>query len=263
MLFFILWRFYRDVHSLDLKSYDLVISDFEPVSAWAAKLRAVPSLAIGHQSAFKYDIPKEGDDLLSRKIMEWFAPPATHIGLHWHHFQLPLLPPMIEKNDSPITTEDHKILVYLPFENIHHIIRWLEPYGNYRYYVYHEDSTAKTPAHIRLCPLSRVSFPRDLASCEGVISNAGFELASGALTLGKKIRVKPLYGQYEQLSNAKALKQLGFGEKMNTLDHDALPPWLAQSSIGSIKYPDVATTLCQWICNGMQTSLTELSRQLW
>ena len=32
-----LWQFYKDVNALDLSGYDLVINDFEPISAWAAK----------------------------------------------------------------------------------------------------------------------------------------------------------------------------------------------------------------------------------
>ena len=31
--------FIKDVRSLDLSDYDLVISDFEPVTAWAAKIQ--------------------------------------------------------------------------------------------------------------------------------------------------------------------------------------------------------------------------------
>ena len=42
-------RFLREVRALDLEPYDLVITDFEPVTAWAARLRHKPSVGIGHQ----------------------------------------------------------------------------------------------------------------------------------------------------------------------------------------------------------------------
>ena len=258
-----LYRFYSDVRALNLKQYDLVISDFEPVSAWAAKQQNVTSVAIGHQSAFKYDIPKRGDDFMSRKIMESFAPTDIHLGLHWHHFNQPLLPPMIEQNKSVAVTQADKILVYLPFENIQHIADWLKPHSDYRFYVYHENPNAKAAGHITLRPLSRITFPKDLLSCNGVVSNAGFELASEALSFGKKILVKPLHGQYEQSSNAKALKQLGFGEEMDTLDHAVLGKWLRQKSFDPIHYPDVASAVTDWICAGMHTSAIELSHKLW
>ena len=35
------FQFIRDVFSLRVQEYDLVITDFEPVSAWACKLRGV------------------------------------------------------------------------------------------------------------------------------------------------------------------------------------------------------------------------------
>src|SRR5882757_9413834 len=37
-------RFLRDVFALDVGGYDLVISDFEPLTAWAARLHNVPSI---------------------------------------------------------------------------------------------------------------------------------------------------------------------------------------------------------------------------
>ena len=34
-------QLWRDMHSLPLKQYDLIINDFEPVTAWACKLATV------------------------------------------------------------------------------------------------------------------------------------------------------------------------------------------------------------------------------
>ena len=36
-------RLWKDMHSLPLKHYDLIINDFEPVSAWACKLVSPPT----------------------------------------------------------------------------------------------------------------------------------------------------------------------------------------------------------------------------
>ena len=52
--------FIKDVKTLDLTGYDLVISDFEPVTAWAAKLQKKTILGIGHQYAFRHKIPRAG-----------------------------------------------------------------------------------------------------------------------------------------------------------------------------------------------------------
>ena len=32
-------KFFKDIISLNLNNYDLVISDFEPISAWASKIK--------------------------------------------------------------------------------------------------------------------------------------------------------------------------------------------------------------------------------
>ena len=56
---------------------------------------------------------------------------------------------------------------------------------------------------------------KDLKESEGIITNAGFETPSEALSMGKKVFVKPLKGQFEQLSNAKALKQLKYQKLLN------------------------------------------------
>ncbi len=42
----------KDIRNLPVKDYDLVINDFEPVTAWACKLRGKKSVALSHQSAF-------------------------------------------------------------------------------------------------------------------------------------------------------------------------------------------------------------------
>jgi len=47
-----------EIKQLDLSGYDLVLNDFEPVSAWAAKQQNVPSIAISHQAALQYPVPK-------------------------------------------------------------------------------------------------------------------------------------------------------------------------------------------------------------
>lgn len=71
-----------------------------------------------------------------------------------------------------------------------------------------------------------------LAGCRGVISNAGFELASEALTLGKKLLVKPLGGQFEQLTNGKTLEMMGLATLMDVLDANLVRTWLDSASPG-------------------------------
>ena len=94
-------RFIRDISSLDLSPYDLVISDFEPVTAWAAKKQKKQVVGIGHQYAFCHDIPRKGSDPIANQVMKYFAPADIGVGLHWHHFGQTILPPIIQTPEFP------------------------------------------------------------------------------------------------------------------------------------------------------------------
>ena len=49
----------KDIKSVNVEGYDLIINDFEPVSAWAAKRAGKKVIGISHQNAFHYNIPKK------------------------------------------------------------------------------------------------------------------------------------------------------------------------------------------------------------
>ena len=258
-----LLQFIRDVYSLDLSTYDLVITDFEPICAWAAKIHKKPSIAIGHQYAFSHDVPKVGNNILTRIVMQTFAPADLCLGLHWHHFDNTILPPLIEPPENEVSFEPNKILVYLPFDNTEEVIQWLQKFNAYTFHIYCEYPQEITMGHLRLHPYSREKFQTDLASCSGVISNAGFGLSSEALQYGKKILVKPLQGQMEQLSNAQALLQLKLGDVIGEYDNEKLTRWLEKANPPRVVYPNVAKALVHWIENGHTQNPSQLTQNLW
>lgn len=246
-------RFVDDIRSLDLRGYDRVITDFEPVTAWAARLRGIPTVGIGHQYAFGLDIPKAGADLMGTQVLKYFAPASVGLGVHWHHFNGPILPPIIEAGAPPAPQNPAKIIVYLPFEDIDDVIRLLRPFTAYEFHVYNPGGPVPTSgrtAHIQIKGLSRRGFQEDFADCAGVICNAGFELPSETLHHGKKLLVKPLHRQMEQLSNALALEQLRLGEVMRELDPATLASWLATDQAHMVRYPDVAGAVAEWLLRG-------------
>jgi uncharacterized protein (TIGR00661 family) len=248
-----LGRFVRDVKNLDLSGYDLVVSDFEPVTAWAARLRGVESVGIGHQYAFNYDVPRAGTDFLGEKILRWFAPATISLGIHWHHFHHPILPPMIEPPAGDGAIKADKIVVYLPFEDVDRVIRLCERFPAWQFYIYSPslpDKSRSHAAHVHVRQLSRAGFLHDFADAAGVICNAGFELASEALQTGKKLLVKPLRGQLEQLANAQALELLQLGEVMQSLDAATIETWLERGGAVRVDYPDVAQAVADWLVKG-------------
>ncbi|MCP8899194.1 MJ1255/VC2487 family glycosyltransferase [Gilvimarinus xylanilyticus] len=253
----------RDINALDLSHYDLVVSDFEPVSAWAARKQGVRSIGISHQNAFLYPIPKRANNIFTDLFMRWFAPTDVPVGTHWHHFDQPLVPPIVEPSSHPVTLREKHILVYLPFAELDDILALIKPFLGYQFYVYHKVAQAETRGHIHLCPFSREGFQNHLHSCEGVISSAGFELPSEAISLGKKLLVEPVAGQMEQQSNAVALQSLGYASTAMRLSAASIARWLELPGSQAIHYPNVAAALAQWFVEDKAENLTTLSEKLW
>lgn len=256
-------RFYADIRAFDARGCDLVITDYEPVSARIARRHRLPSIGIGHQYAFCHDIPVKGQNPMARYILDHFASADYPIGLHWHHFEKPILPPVVPEFHSPPAPVPGKILVYLPFEGLADILRLLRPFDVQAFFIYHQLQQPEDSGHLKLRPYSRAGFLNDLADCSGVITNAGFELVSEALALGKKVLVKPLAGQMEQLSNAAALSELDLGLAMQRLDAAAVDRFLARPNGVRVYYPNVARMIADWIPKKDWDSVAELSRDAW
>lgn len=256
-------QLFSDIKTLDLSPYDLVLTDFEPISAWAARKQNKMSIAIGHQYAFDHGIPKRGNNPATALFMKYFAPAKVRLGLHWHHFDQPILPPIADTHSHNPQSEPNKIVVYLGFERPQAVIDFLTPFTDYQFFIYAPFDEAEDRGHIHLRPLSRDGFQQDLASCEGVITNAGFELASEAIHLGKKLLVKPLKGQMEQLSNALALEKLHLGMTMKKLDAVVLKDWLENFTGKQVVYPSVPDALAEWIIAGEWNNTHSLVEKLW
>lgn len=255
---------WRDIRSLDLSQYDLVVTDFEPVVAWAARSQGMPCVGVGHQYAFSHDIPKAGHSVVSETIMRWFAPVTVGLGVHWHHFGAPILPPIIETVAAPVPGDLDKALVYLPFENSELTLALLNQVSAKATFVMHcADIEPGQYGRVTVRGFSRDGFQASLAECGSVICNAGFELASEALSMGKRILVKPLRGQMEQQSNAAALSELGLGLVMPKVTTGAIESFLRHGEPRWVNYPDVATAIVGWLQRYPHASIDELVDRLW
>jgi uncharacterized protein (TIGR00661 family) len=256
-------QLWRDIHTLDCSPYDLVLTDFEPITAWAAYRQKKRSVAFGHQYAFLHQIPQIHDTPLSRSIFKFFAPAQQQIGLHWHHFDQPILPPIVDLQPEQNTADQANILVYLPFEDQQQVMNWLMPLTDYRFFLYGPGLTKSQYGHIQCSAPCVDDFKRDLHQSAAVISNAGFELVSEALQLQKRILVKALQGQMEQESNALALEKLQLGQSTSSLDTTVIAKWLAKKTTDkTVQYPNVAHALAKWIRAGAcPTELQQMS--LW
>ena len=259
-------QFIHDVKKLDLSGYDLVINDFEPISAWAAKLAKVPCVGISHQASFLTNkVPSRNANMMTRLGLKLFAPASCYLGVHWFPYHQNIIPPFIEpvKSWQQDYYIENKILVYLPFENPQKIIQMLKHFPEFEFYCYHPQLQNETiNQHIHLRSPCRIGFLNDLVSSSGTIGNAGFELSSEALRYGKKLLLKPLAGQFEQASNAFTLVEAGLATSMSCLNIDIVDDWLSQRGQHAINFPSDPTPLADWLAGGA-FDVKSLSDCLW
>ena len=212
----------------DVSSYDLVISDFEPVSAWSAKKYNKKSLGIGNQYSFRSKkTPRPFfKDIFSELFIKFFAPCKEHIGINYEKYDKFITLPIINDDFLNKKVTDKKFyLIYLPSMSSKFISDQINTYGTGNWKVYSPDVLKDvTDGIVKLKKLDKEKFSKDLLNCSGVITASGFSTTSEALVLGKKLWSIPIKGQYEQLCNAKSLKKMGIFTK--DLNNDTLFEWI-------------------------------------
>jgi uncharacterized protein (TIGR00661 family) len=259
-------RFVRDVLGLRREPWDLVVTDYEPVTAWHARLTGQRSVGIGHLYAFMYDVPMARGNLANRTVLRQFAPVHTAVGSHYAHFGAPVLPPFVAPEVRALRrdrVEGDLVLAYLPWEDRAGLVRKLRRFPNFRFRVYDRVAHREHHGNVEVRPLSRHEFADDIARCRGIIANAGFTLSSEALHLGISLLVKPIHGQVEQESNAVALQQLGLGAVSSRLSTRDIADWLMRPAPAPQCYPDVTAALVDWLDAGASEPLDRLSGRLW
>ncbi len=261
-------RFFRDVRSFDASAFDLAITDFEPVTGWIARRCRIPSIGLGHLYAYCYPMPLPARSLPARLLLRWFipiyTPVRTRLGLNWHHFDNPVLPPTIPEDVKPDReARPEKILVYLPGESEDDIAALFKPFRDHEFYVYRRIEEPRRDGNVHYRAYDRQGFLVDLFESSGVVANAGFSLASEALHLGKKVLLRPIKGQPEQHLNGKVLTRLGLGQIMKKLDPAALATWLEAPSPQPMRYPNVVRAFVEWVGEGQWSRPAELSRRVW
>lgn len=89
----------NDILSVPVKDYDLIINDFEPVTAWACKLHNVPVVSLSHQASF--NSPLTPRPVKTRKIAElilkYYAPTTHHVGFHFKAYDKFIFTPVIRQ----------------------------------------------------------------------------------------------------------------------------------------------------------------------
>ncbi len=243
----------KDIKSLDVKEYDLIISDFEPVSVWAAIRAKKVCIGLSNQVATLHPLapkPKK-DDVMGRLVLQNYAPTPISYGFHFKKLDATMFTPIIRKEVRILTpTNEGHYTVYLPSYDDIQIINKLKKIPHIEWQVFSKHSKkAYKLFNVSITPIDSQLFLNSIASSAGVLTNAGFGTTSEALFLKKKLLVVPMKKQYEQHCNAAMLKEMGVIvlKKFNKKNIDAINAWVNVNVIVDVDYPDNAKEIVDLI----------------
>jgi uncharacterized protein (TIGR00661 family) len=235
---------FREVNALDVQQYDLVLNDFEPVSAWACRLNHTACISVSHQAAvLNKNAPQpKRTDYFGKAVLKKYAPTTSQYGFHFQAYDKNIFTPVIRKEirDCMIENQGH-YTVYLPAYDDERILSVLKECGSTSWEVFskHNKKTIREK-NIVIRPIENDAFIKSMASAEGVLCGAGFETPAEALYLGKKLMVIPMKTQFEQQCNAAALKKMGVPviKSLKKKNIDKIRTWLQSAQSIPVDYPD-------------------------
>jgi uncharacterized protein (TIGR00661 family) len=215
-----IFQFIKDVCSLSVEQYDLVISDFEPISAYAAKLRVVKSLSLSHHAAFlSKNTPRSYEiDHMAEWVLKNYAPCKYNIGFHFDKYDDFILAPhirsVIRDNKDKAERKDY-ILVYLSAYKVEDLVNVFSKYKDFKFVIFSSqiDKPGWNNSNVKFRSANQSEFMYALLQCRGVITGGGFETVAEALYLNKPVLTIPIKGQYEQECNATAASRFPNGYK--------------------------------------------------
>lgn len=255
-------RLYKEIQSLPVEEYDLIISDFEPVSSWACKLKHKTCIGLSHQSAVinkKSPKPKK-TDLVGKAVLHNYAPVDLSYGFHFKQYDKQIFTPVIRSQirlANPIDTGHYT--VYLPAYSDERILKVLAqiPLVKWQVFSKHTKKEYKV-SNVSIQPINNEKFIDSMVACTGILCGAGFETPAEALYLKKKLMVIPMKGQYEQQCNAAALKDIGVPaiKSLKQKHIGLIEQWIRLEKSVIIDFPDITAQIIHQLVkeNGKKTN---------
>ncbi|WP_083256928.1 glycosyltransferase family protein [Arcticibacter eurypsychrophilus] len=248
-------RLVKGINNLPVEEYDLVINDFEPVSAWACYMKNKPCVSLSHQSAvLSPNAPKaEHRDMLGNLILHNYAPASSRYGFHFKAYDDNTFTPVIRSQvRNQVVSDRGHYTVYLPAYDDVRLIKQLSAFKDVKWDVFskHNKKTL-TVKNIKIQPIDNEKFTLSMAQSSGILTGAGFETPAEALFMGKKLLVIPMKNQYEQHLNAAALQEMGVPVMKSLKDkyEPVIRDWLDNGQIIPVNYPDITQKVVNFIVN--------------
>jgi uncharacterized protein (TIGR00661 family) len=217
---------------------DLVITDFEPFSAWWAWRNRVPFLSIDNEHMLiTCRLDHRLRDIRHRinaSLVVRFHYIGARAYVVTNFFKAPLrsrvavlAPPIVRPAIARLQPSDAGHIVIYATTGTHEE-QWRDVLGRFARQEFHIYGFNKK-AEWRNCIFKEAStegFATDLAASRGVIASAGYSLISECLYLRKKMLLLPLAGQYEQIINARYVEKLGLGVWSKQVEESAVSRFL-------------------------------------
>ena len=240
---------FAEINSLPVEKYDIILNDFEPVSAWACYVKGLECIGLSHQSAVlnKHAPQPKHVDVLGRSILKNYAPTTVQYGFHFNRYDENIFTPVIRKQVRDLEPQNHgHYTVYLPAYNDERIIEILSEFPGTKWQVFSKHNKEKIQLdNISICKVDNDAFIISMLNAEGVLCGAGFETPAEALFLDKKLMVIPMKGQYEQHCNAAALKAMGIPviKSLKPKHIDTIKNWIESGTKIPVDYPDITENI--------------------
>ncbi len=233
------FKFLWDILKLNTSKYDLVISDYEPISAWASKLAGTKSIGLSNQYSLLMDKKPKQIGTINWLIFKYFAPVQQKYGFGFIEKKNKIFSPIIRKEikkikEKKLKTQDH-YLVYLPAFSNAKLFKILDQI-NENWIIFSNDiEVSFSTKRCAFYPTDADFFLECLATSKGVLCHSSFQLPAEALYLNKKLFVVPIKNQVEQLINAKKMNKLGIMTSRK-LDKHVLNLWLKSDFKAKVNY---------------------------
>lgn len=244
-----------EVSSIPVQDYDLIINDFEPITAWACHMKDIPCIGLSHQiGAMHPSSPKpEDSDMMGKFIMKNYAPVSHSYGIHFKKYHNSIYTPVIREPIRKLeTTNNGHYTVYLPSYDDAHLLKHLSKFSDINWEVFSKHNRSPLQVkNVSIRPIDSDAFVNSMASSEGVLCGAGFETPAEALYLGKKLLVIPMKNQYEQHLNAAALSEMGIpviSSLKRKYEYD-IELWLNEQRNIKVDYPNNTMQIIETIIN--------------
>jgi uncharacterized protein (TIGR00661 family) len=259
-LFRVVWEVFR----FPVHRYDLIINDFEFITAWSGWLKNKPVVGLGHQFALRRgEVPWPAHtDALGALVLRWYAPVSQSVGFHFQAFGPNIHTPVIRSEVRSWEVEDRGFfLAYLPAVGLRETLSILEQtQESWKVFSKEVPAIAKLGS-IMVYPIDGKTFSKALATCSGVLTSAGFETPAEALFLGKRLAVVPIQGQFEQWCNAEALKTYAVPvfERWEPSILPGIKQWIQSTPRERIPFPNQTEAILKELvtreCHGIQALL--------